>query len=172
MRALDFARIIARLGATFIFLVSVVSHHASAQTTVKAQIRTTAESPVIFDLTKQSGKTVLVFHWRTNCPVCLDKLEELRSNIAGWKIKPFVVLAINHDRNRQDFQSYLQISRTLNGDIPQLIHVYNKDIAQDSLYKGAALPTSYLIDDKQMLRQTYVGRIPAEAWNDIADLLP
>jgi hypothetical protein len=42
----------------------------------------------------------------------------------------------------------------------------------DNLYAGAALPTSYVIDDKQVLRQTYMGRIPAQAWDDIADLLP
>ena len=156
----------------FILLLSLTASELCAQQPGKPMVRSSPESPVAIDLANLAGKTVLIFHWRTTCAVCLDKMEELRSNITGWRNKPFVVLAVNHDKSRQDFQSYLQINKIIHGDNPQLIHIYNKDLIADSLYTGTALPTSFVIDDKQLLRQTYMGRIPAQAWDDIADLLP
>ena len=156
----------------FILLFALASTSALAQSGVKPIVRASPESPVAFDLANFAGKTVLVFHWRTSCAVCLDKMEELRSNITGWRNKPFVVLAVNHDKSRQDFQGYLKINKTIHGDNAQLIHIYSKDLIVDNLYAGAVLPTSYVIDEKQVLRHTYMGRIPAQAWDDIADLLP
>lgn len=156
----------------FMCLFALASSLSQAQTSSPLMVRASSESPVAFDLSNQRGKTILIYHWRTNCPVCLDKMEELRANIAGWKNKPFLVLAVNHDKNRQNFQSYLQISKAIHGDNPQMIHIYNKDLIVDSLYANTVLPTSFVIDDKQTLRQTYMGRIPAQAWDDIADLLP
>lgn len=156
----------------FILSLNLMSPAVWAQQTVKPVIQASAESPVVFDLVSQMGKTVLIFHWRTNCSVCLDKMEELRSNILGWKNKPFAVLAVNHDKSRQDYLNYLKINKTIHGDNPQLVHIYSKDLSLDNLYANSALPTSFVIDDKQVLRHTYIGRIPAQAWDDIADLLP
>jgi peroxiredoxin len=172
MRRSYFVRAVVELTVAFGLLAGAAQVNAMTPNVEKIQIRTTSESPTWFDLASQSGKTVLVFHWSTTCPVCLDKFNELRSNLVGWRTKPFVVLMINHDRSRQDFLEYVRVTRTINGDSPQLMHVYHKDMAQDSLYKGSALPTSYVIDEKQVLRHTYLGRIPSDAWNDIADLLP
>ncbi len=156
----------------FACVLSLMCGSAWTQSSTRPIIRASPESPVAFDLANFAGKTVLIFHWRTTCAVCLDKMEELRTNITGWRNKPFVVLAINHDKSRQDFQSYLKISKTIHGDNAQLIHIYSKDLAVDNLYAGSALPVSYVIDDKQTLRHSYMGRIPPQAWDDIADLLP
>lgn len=156
----------------FILLQSLLNNTAWAQQTAKPAVQANAESPVAFDLAGQSGKTVLIFHWRTNCSVCLDKMDELRKNILGWRSKPFVVLAVNHDKSRQDYLNYLKISKTIHGENPQLIHIFSKDLSIDNLYANSALPTSFVLDDKQQLRHTYMGRIPAQAWDDIADLLP
>ena len=138
----------------------------------KVLIRTSAESNFDFDLASTKGKVVLVFHWSTVCAVCLDKMAELRSNIGGWKNKPFVVVAINHDKNRKDFQDYLRIHKSVDGVNEQFIHVFNKDLALNNLYKNERLPSSFVLDSQQMLKHTYVGRIPASAWDEIADLLP
>jgi peroxiredoxin len=138
----------------------------------KVLIRTSAESNFDFDLASTKGKVVLVFHWSTNCAVCLDKMAELRSNIGGWKSKPFVVVAINHDKNRKDFQDYLRIHKSVDGVSDQFIHVFNKDLSVNNLYKNERLPSTFVLDNHQMLKHTYIGRIPANAWDDIADLLP
>jgi peroxiredoxin len=156
----------------FILLQNLMNEAAWAQQTSKPTVQASAESPVAFDLANQTGKTVLIFHWRTTCAVCLDKMDELRKNITGWKNKPFVVLAVNHDKSRQEYLNYLKITRTIHGDNPQLVHIYSKDLVTDNLYANTTLPISFAIDDKQVLRHTYIGRIPAQAWDDIADLLP
>jgi peroxiredoxin len=138
----------------------------------KVQIRTSGESNFDFNLASTKGKVVVVFHWSTGCAVCLDKMAELRSNIGGWKTKPFVVVAINHDKNRKDFQDYLRIHKSVDGVSDQFIHVFNKDLSVDNLYKNERLPSTFVLDNQQMLKHSYIGRIPANAWDDIADLLP
>ncbi|MES2955992.1 MAG: TlpA family protein disulfide reductase, partial [Pseudomonadota bacterium] len=42
---------------------------------------------------------------------------------------------------------------------------------RDNLGKHAQLPAAYLIDKSGKVIQSYVGRIPPEAWDRIADLL-
>lgn len=165
-----------------IALSSILAVSALGQMGVQAQqekvqqekvlIRTSAESNFDFDLASTKGKVVLVFHWSTGCAVCLDKMAELRSNIGGWKNKPFVVVAINHDKNRKGFQDYLRIHKSVDGVNEQFIHVFNKDLAINNLYKNERLPSSFVLDSQQMLKHTYVGRIPTSAWDEIADLLP
>jgi len=125
-----------------------------------------------FELKALRGKVILIFHWRTDCPVCLDKMNEIRSNILGWRNKPFVMLAINHDKRRQDFQSYLDITKAIHGKNNQLIHLYGKDLAIDTSYDGERLPASFVLDREMFLKHSYIGRIPADAWDDIAELLP
>ncbi len=146
---------------------------ANAQApTGKITVRTSPESNFDFDISSTKGRAVLVFHWSTSCAVCLDKMNELRSNMSGWRGKPFVIVAINHDRSRQNFQDYLRIHKWVNGETGQFIHVFSKDLAIDSLYQNERLPTSFLLDSQQVLKRTYVGRIPPEAWDDIAELIP
>ena len=42
---------------------------------------------------------------------------------------------------------------------------------RDNLGQHAQLPAGYLIDKSGRVVERYVGRIPAEAWDRIADLL-
>jgi peroxiredoxin len=163
--------ILAKLAIALLICAGASSASAQAERG-KVIIRTSAESNYDFDIASTKGKVVLVFHWSTNCPVCLDKMAELRRNIGGWQSKPFVVVAINHDKNRKDYQDYLRIHKSVNGASDQFIHVFSKDLTVNNLYKNERLPSSFLLDNQQILKKTYIGRIPAEAWDDIADLLP
>ena len=161
------------LSALLLATATILSGPVKAQTAAsEVVVRTSPESNFDFDIKSTKGKAVLVFHWSTSCNICLDKMNELRNNMAGWRGKAFVIVAINHDRSRQNFQDYLRIHKWVNGESNQFVHVFHKDLAQDSLYKNERLPTSYLLDSQQALKRTYVGRIPVEAWDDIADLLP
>lgn len=174
MLAYQFQAILSLFLATHFLCVN-----ATAQTTkgplpapISPALRTAPESPHSFDLDAMKGRVVLLFHWRTDCPVCLDKMNELRSNVIGWRNKPFTVVAINHDKNRENFQNYLQITTAVDGANAQLIYLYTKDVAMDSLYQNERLPASYIIDAHKVLKRSYIGRIPTEAWDDIAELLP
>ena len=125
-----------------------------------------------FDLASLRGKVVLVLFWSTDCAVCRDKMPELRANALGWRGKPFEMVNISFDRREQDAQDYEKLVTTLvpaNQRFPSLW-------SGNPAYKGnavrpAQLPTAWLLDKSGKLVETYTGRMPAEAWDRIADLL-
>ena len=125
-----------------------------------------------FKLSALKGKVVLVMYWSTGCAVCRDKMPELRSNYEGWMSKPFELVAISTDSRVQDLLDYERIiSRTV--PIKQrFIQLWAGETDyKDNLGKHAQLPAAYLVDKTGTIVERYVGRIPAEAWDKIADLL-
>ena len=125
-----------------------------------------------FKLASLKGKVVLVMYWSTACAVCRDKMPELRSNYEGWMGKPFELVAISTDTRVQDLLDYERIiSRTV--PIKQrFVQLWAGETNyKDNLGKHAQLPSAYLVDKTGKIVERYVGRIPAEAWDKIADLL-
>lgn len=125
-----------------------------------------------FKLTSLKGKVVLVMFWSTGCAVCRDKMPELRTNYEGWAGKPFELVAVNNDARVQDFLDYERIiSRT----VPlkqRFIQLWTGDSSyKDNIGKLAQLPAAFLVDKTGKIVERYVGRIPPEAWDRIADLL-
>ena len=125
-----------------------------------------------FTLASQKGKVVLVMLWSTECAVCRDKMPELRRNYEGWAGKPFELVLVSVDRRRADLDAYEQIiSRT----VPlrqRFVQLWAGDGGyRDSLGRPAQLPASFLVDKSGRIVQRWQGRIPAEAWDQIADLL-
>lgn len=125
-----------------------------------------------FSLPTLKGKVVLVLYWSTGCAVCRDKMPELRTNYEGWAGKPFELVAVNTDARVKDMLDYENIiSRTV--PIRQrFVQLWAGDSSyRDNLGKHAQLPAAYLIDKSGKIVERYVGRIPPEAWDRIADLL-
>ena len=125
-----------------------------------------------FKLASLKGKVVLVMYWSTGCAVCRDKMPELRSNYEGWMGKPFELVAISTDTRVQDVLDYERIiSRTV--PIKQrFVQLWAGETDyKDNLGKHAQLPSAYLVDKTGKIVERYIGRIPAEAWDKIADLL-
>lgn len=125
-----------------------------------------------FRLSSLRGKVVLVLYWSTGCAVCRDKMPELRTNYEGWAGKPFELVAVSTDTRMQDMRDYENIiSRT----VPlkqRFVQLWMGDSSYtDNLEKPVQLPAAYLIDKSGKTVERYVGRIPAEAWDRIADLL-
>jgi thiol-disulfide isomerase/thioredoxin len=125
-----------------------------------------------FKLASLKGKVVLVMFWSTGCAVCRDKMPELRNNYEGWTGKPFELVAINNDARVQDFLDYERIiSRT----VPlkqRFIQLWTGESGyKDNIGKPAQLPAAFLVDKTGKIVERYVGRIPPEAWDRIADLL-
>jgi thiol-disulfide isomerase/thioredoxin len=129
-----------------------------------------------FVLASTQGKVVLVMFWSTDCAVCRDKMRELRKNVQGWANQPFELVLVNVDRRRADLESYNAIinkavplqqrfSQLWTGD-PSYID--NLGLAQNP---RSQLPVTLLIDKTGKLLERYNGRIPAEVWDTIADLL-
>lgn len=144
---------------------------AKAQT-APVQLRGQTLEEQAFDISKLRGKVVLVVFWSTSCAVCRDKMAELRANYEGWSDKPFEMVLVNTDRRFQDLQAYeaiieLTVPRKLR--FPQLWAGQTAYV--DNLGAQSMLPATFLVGKDGQVRKTYIGRIPPEAWDDIADLL-
>ena len=125
-----------------------------------------------FRLSSLKGKVVLVMFWSTGCAVCRDKMPELRQNYEGWSGKPFETVLVSTDRKMQDVEDYERIiSRT----VPvrqRFVQLWAGEPGyRDNLGKAAQLPATYVIDKAGQVVERYQGRVPAEAWDRIADLL-
>lgn len=124
------------------------------------------------DMARLKGKVVMAYYWSTKCSVCLEKMHELRSNVTGWKGKPFVIVAINRDEKRQDFEDYLAIAKQLNVPSAQLMFIHAQDLAVDNLSRAGHLPLSFIMDTGGILQHMHSGRIPPEVWDQVSDLMP
>jgi thiol-disulfide isomerase/thioredoxin len=125
-----------------------------------------------FGLPSLKGKVVLVLYWSTGCAVCRDKMPELRTNYEGWAGKPFELVAVNTDARMKDMLDYESIiSRTV-PTRQRFVQLWAGDSSyRDNLGPHAQLPAGYLIDKSGKIVERYLGRIPPEAWDRIADLL-
>ncbi len=134
----------------------------------------------LFDLAKQKGKVVLVMFWATDCAVCRDKMRELRENAKGWEGKPFTTVLISADRRMGDVDSYNAI---INQSVPMkdrltqlwaLDPSYKDSLGTAELIKNrnaTSLPLTLVLDKNGAVVKRYQGRVPAEVWDDIAELL-
>lgn len=120
------------------------------------------------------GKVVLLMFWSTECPVCLEKMRELRHNLEGWKGQPFVAVGLNDDVDRGKWLAYESIvGQTLAGDVA-VRSVWLREAQGNLPVPGPQArhrPMAWLISPDGRVVNTYDGRIPPEAWDDIADLV-
>ena len=119
------------------------------------------------------GSVVLVFVWSSRCPVCLDKLPELRRNLEGWLDKPFVIVALNHDRSPDQMANYERALELTGSARPQLKNLWRGASAHRDSFGDLpqAMPMSMVFDKSGVLRKEVRGRVPAELWDDIAELV-
>lgn len=159
----------------------LVVFEARAQTPVAASTSAAVTMPSItgktiegkpFALSSLKGKVVLVLYWSTGCAVCRDKMPELRTNYEGWSGKPFELVAVATDKRMQDVVDYERIiSRTVPTK-QQFVQLWMGESSyRDNQGAHPQLPAGYLVDKSGKIVERYVGRIPAEAWDRIADLL-
>lgn len=160
-----------RVLVSILFAVSLVSPAWSLDMkNLDLQGRTLAGKP--FALSSLRGKVVLVVFWSTECAVCRDKMPELRANAKGWSASPFELVTVSVDRRLQDALDYDQlVVRTTPMAHPALALWAGDSVYRDTFGKPARLPTSYLLDKTGQVVEKYEGRIPAEAWDRIAELL-
>lgn len=150
--------------------LSLLGCQAWAQTVPMVKGTTNDGKP--FDLGSMRGKVVLLMFWSTNCSVCRDKMPELRQNHAGWSGKPFELVLVSTDAKVKDLYDYEKVlSRTVPTN-SRLISLWSGDLNyKDNLGSRAQLPATYVIDKTGKIAGRYMGRIPAETWDKISDLL-
>ena len=125
-----------------------------------------------FDLASLRGKVVLVVFWSTSCAVCRDKMSELRANYEGWRAQPFEMVLVSTDRRVQDVHAYEQIIAMTVPRAQRFPQLWAGQAGYaDSFGAKSLLPATFIINKNGQVEKTYTGRIPPEAWDDIADLL-
>ncbi len=150
---------------------------AQAQTAPSAEPRPHLEGRTLdgrpLDLTALRGKVVLLMFWSTDCAVCRDKMAELRRNVAGWRGQPFEMVAVATDARLQDVADYDALLHRLVPGSERFAMLWRADPAhRDGFGALPKLPATYLIDREGRIVERFSGRIPPEAWDRIADLMP
>ena len=126
-----------------------------------------------FDLARQRGRVVMLVLWSTDCAVCLDKLPELRENARGWVGKPFDLVTVALDPLRGNAEAYEQARRATRQGEGAAWTLWQGAVTMPAEWKQSRpLPHTLLIDREGRVVARYNGRIPADAWNMVADLLP
>lgn len=124
------------------------------------------------DLARWRGKVVMVYAWRSACSVCLSAMPELRNNLAGWQGQPFELVSINTDTNRSDLDLWHRLRVQSQ---PKQMHwpsLWVGDVPlTTTLDLAGQLPAVWVLDKSGQVRFHARGRMPAEAWNQVADLL-
>jgi thiol-disulfide isomerase/thioredoxin len=154
-------------------LLAPVPALASAEVGAVFSLRGVTLDGRAVDTEKLRGKVLMVFFWRTDCAVCLSKMPELRSNAVGWKGKPFELLLVNTDDKPDEAVRYENVMAQFQRDMRPLALWRGAPGYADGL--GAApskLPLTLVIDRAGKVAARHEGRVPAEAWNTIADLMP
>ena len=125
-----------------------------------------------YDLRQDQGKVVLVFFWSTNCPVCRDKMPELRLNYEGWREKGFQLLAVSVDKSLEELRSYDSILNRVVPPSQRFPWMWRGAASHRDNFGGLIrTPTSFLIDRKGQVVRQFLGRIEASLWDDIAELV-
>jgi peroxiredoxin len=154
-------------------LLAAASVCAQAQTVSNPTLIGKTMQPAAVDLAQLKGKVVLLFFWSTDCPVCLDKLPELRRNLEGWRGKDFVIVAVSQDRSMADLKAYEQVLDKVAPPNAQMKIVWRRGAAHRDNFGELPLktPTTMVIDRAGKVVKTVSGRVPAEIWDDIAELV-
>ncbi|MGS5085975.1 TlpA family protein disulfide reductase [Hydrogenophaga sp. A37] len=123
-------------------------------------------------LADHRNRVVLVLYWSTGCAVCRDKMRELRANLMGWHSQAFTLIGVNMDPRRQDWIDHERLVAQTVPVVQRFPSVWAGDADfRDTMGRPEQLPGARLIDKTGKLVETYRGRIPAEAWDRIAELL-
>lgn len=126
-----------------------------------------------FSLEVLRGKVVMLFFWNTDCAPCVQKMPELRANAAGWRGKPFELVLISTDRDRNAALGYLQTLKAIEKNGPAMPALWAGDLRFAApLSAPTAVPLTLVIDAQGKVAARHAGRIAPEAWDDVAGLIP
>lgn len=136
------------------------------------------------------GQVVLVMVWSSECPVCLNKMPEIRANHAGWVRQGFQVVLVNTDRRPEPLREWEALRQITMPGAQQWLSFWARapgfatslPLAPPGEVKPAKptassppepnhAPLIYVLDRQGVVRFQSAGRMPTEVWDAIAELL-
>ena len=164
-----FLPLFTRLVVALVLATATLASHAQPST-LTLEGKSVDGKP--FQLAALKGKVVMLMFWSTECAVCRDKMPELRRNYEGWAGKPFELVLVNVDQRKQDFDTYEKIISTIVPTKLRFPQLWRGESGyKDSLGTLPQLPATFVIDKGGKVVERFSGRVPAEAWDKVADLL-
>lgn len=126
-----------------------------------------------FNLQSLRGRVVMLFFWNTDCVPCVQRMPELRANAMGWRGKPFTLVLVSTDRDRQAALGYVRTLRQVDKEAVDAPLLWaGEQRLGGGLTVPASVPLTLVLDAKGEVVARHAGRIAPEAWDDVAGLLP
>jgi len=157
-----------RLAAATVLLGGALAVAQTSQTQLEGV--TLDNKPLMLD--KLKGKVIFLTFWTTESYTARATMYELRQNYKGWAGQPFELVAVNIDPKSENLNSFMEITAVaapVKERFPMLWA--GQPGYKDTFNKSGKMPVSYVIDKQGNVVKRFEGPVPADAWNDIADLL-
>jgi AhpC/TSA family len=136
------------------------------------QVKGHTEEGAPLDLLALRGKVVMVYAWSSKCPVCMENMSELRQNYLGWKGQPFELISINTDAKPVDLDQWLALRRITIPVAQRWPSLWAGTPGfSTTLPLGGQQPGIWVLDKTGAVRFQVRGRLTADVWNEVADLL-
>lgn len=124
------------------------------------------------ELSDYAGNTLLVSFFTAGCNLCARDLRLMREFYVGNAKRHFVLLAINIDRSKQDYETYLQL---INLAVPKeqrfpIIWRHAPGF-KDNFGNIISQPTHFVISPKGQLLWKREGTFQSEDWDNLWEAL-
>ncbi|HEU5103784.1 MAG TPA: TlpA disulfide reductase family protein [Roseiflexaceae bacterium] len=103
--------------------------------------------------------------WATWCPPCRAEMPAIQQAYTSYRDRGFVVLAVNQ---REETTAITPFLERYGLTLPILL---DRDGAASANYQASALPSSFFVDRRGMIRAVYHGPMPPRVINGIVEQL-
>ncbi len=110
-----------------------------------------------FDLQRFKGKVVYVDFWASWCGPCVQSFPFMNNLDRDLKDKGLQVLGVNLDENPEDAKAFV------NNTSPEFLVAADNSGACAKAFGVKAMPSTYLVDRKGVIREVHYGFRPGEA---------
>jgi thiol-disulfide isomerase/thioredoxin len=144
-----------RLFAIALIALSAAAVHAA--TAQKLTLTVTTLDGGSFDLSKQSGKWVIVNYWATWCSPCLKELPDISAYVAAHKDKVAAIGLDFEDSDKADVEKFLK-THPLSYPVAQV----DIDNPPKDFDTPKGLPNTYVIAPDGHVAKAFTGPITAK----------
>ena len=99
-------------------------------------------------LEQYRGQVVLLDFWATWCPPCIAEIPNVKKTYEKYKDQKFQIVGISLDRSKEPLEAYIKKEGLT------WLHYWDNIGKVSNLYKVQAIPSTFLIDGKGVIRKT------------------
>jgi peroxiredoxin len=111
------------------------------------------------------GQVVLINVWATWCPPCRAEMPAIQQAYGAYRDRGFTILAVNQ---REDAAAITPFLEQYGLTFPVLL---DGDGQASAVYQASALPSSFFVDRRGVIRAVYHGPMPSRVINGIVEQL-